>query len=159
MTKIGVGVGDEFPIEDKPEGAAGAGEGPDRGPRTERGGEADGCGYGPDNYEDWREWREEWRARRAEWRARRREWRRRYHEEMRTRHGEHDPYSYYWGLPRILRIVIVIALIVLTFRLVAAAPFVILGLALLAALYVAHRHHEESHYRHDAPPPPPPGGP
>lgn len=157
MTKIGVGVGEDFPIEDKPEHASD--EGPEPGAGQHRRDEGYGCGWGPDSYDDWRDWRDDWRAHRAEWRARRREWRRRYREEMRMRHGYGDPYYYYWGLPRVLRIVIVIALIMLTFRLIAEAPFIILGLGLLAVLYIAHRRHEETaHYRQDGPPPPPAGG-
>ena len=70
------------------------------------------------------------------------------------RHGPGDPYYYYWGLPRILRIVVVVAAIMLTFRLIADAPFIILGAALLAGLYVVHRRHEEeAQCRRDVQPP------
>ncbi len=157
MTKIGVGVGEEFPIEDKPERPAGGG--PEQGSANHRRDAGCGWGHGSDSYEDWRDRRDDWRARRSEWRARRREWRRRYRDEMRMHYGPGDPYYFYWGLPRILRIVIVIAAIMLVFRLIADAPFIILGMGLLAVLYIAHRHREEeAQYRHDAPPPPPPSG-
>lgn len=152
MTKIGVGVGEEFPIEDKPGQESGAGRTSGENRRD------DGYGCGPDSYEDWCDWREERRARRAEWRARRREWRRRCAEERRMRYGPGDPYYYYWGLPRILRIVLVVAAIMLIFRVLAEAPFIILGLGLLAVLYAVHRHHEDVRYREDMPPPPPMGG-
>ena len=148
MTKIGVGVGEDFPIDDKSENKSG--DGPHRGAGGYRRDEGSGRGWGcgPDDYEDWRE-------RRAEWRAQRRAWRRRYREEMRMRHGPGDPYYYYWGLPRILRIVLVVAVIMLTFRLIADAPIIILGAALLAVLYVVHRRHEEeTQCRRDVPPPP-----
>lgn len=152
MAKIGVGVGEEFPINDRPEnGGAESGPGPDA--RQEH-----CCGWDSDeDYEDWRAWREERRARRHEWRARRREWRRRYREEMRARYAPGDPLYYYWGLPRILRIIVWIAVVVLVLRIVAHAPLIILAAALLGVFYLAHRHHEEAHYR-DTPPSPPSGG-
>ncbi len=147
MTKIGVGVGEEFPIDDKPEngGAEGA-HGRDEA-RAD-----DGCCGWDEDYEDWRARRYGWRARRHEWRARRREWRRRYSEEMRAKYGPNDPLYYYWGLPGFVRVIIWIAAAVLALRIVAHAPLIVLALALLAVLYVVHRHREDA--RHDMPPPP-----
>ena len=147
MAKIGVGVGEDFPIEDKPEHEAGAGPERNSGNHRRDSGHDCGWGCGPDDYEAWRAWRNEWRSRRREWRRREREARR-------MEYGPGHPPYYYWGLPKILRIVVMIAAIMLIFRIVAAVPLVLLGLAVLGGLYIAHRHHEDGRYRHDMPPPP-----
>ncbi|MBU6443504.1 MAG: hypothetical protein KGR48_06305 [Alphaproteobacteria bacterium] len=161
MTKIGVGVGEDFPIEDRNAAAAGAEAG--AAPGDEAGAARQGDydpGYGPcgwsrqagESYEDWRARRDDWRRQRHEWRAQRREWRRRYREEQQRRYGPGDPFYYYWGLPRVLRIILIVAVAMLIFRLVADAPLIILGAAVLAVLYAAHRHYGPFHDRDFTPP-------
>ena len=144
MSKIGVGVGEDFPVDD---GAGKTGPGDDD--RAE--------------YEDWRRRRDEWRSKREqyraeqdEWRARRDEWRdrkRAFKEKVRsaareTFGPEWDAYRdarrryghYYWpfsyGMMRILGIVLVIALISEVFK----APLLFLGLGAVAWFFFHHHH-------------------
>ena len=162
MTKIGVGIGEDFPIEDKNAAGAEAGAtvGEEPGPAGAAHEDEHDHGFGPcgwgrysdESYEDWRARREEWRRRRYEWRAQRREWRRRYREEQQRRYGRGDPLYYYWGLPGVLRVVLIIAAAMLIFRLVADAPLIILGVAVVGVLYAAHRHYGPFHDRDFAPP-------
>lgn len=141
MSKIGVGIGEDFPVDD---GESGGGD--DRA-----------------DYEAWKrrrdEWRakrdhwraeqEEWRQRRAEWRARRRAFKQKVRDAARESFGpEYDAYRdarwryrAYWpfgyGVLRILGIVLVIALISEVFR----APLLFLALAGGAWFFLFHRHH------------------
>jgi len=171
MTKIGVGVGEDFPIEDKPGATSGeAGLGPGPGPSGSGPHEYDaasdhrfaGCGHGW-NREDWRASRAEWRSHRRQWRAEHREWRRRFKAEMRARvrNGE-IPFPFFPFVFPLIPILIgfsVLALLITGLvTIVASAPFVVLGLALLFVLYAAHRRHYHHGYRYydatptDAPP-------
>ncbi len=163
MTKIGVGIGEDFPIEDRSGAAAasggtaapegeGAHQNPGEGPHEAGYGPCGWSRYAGESEEDWHARRDAWRRQRYEWRQQRREWRRRYREQMRMRHGPGDPLYYYWGLPRVLRIVLIVAAIMLVFRIVAAAPLIILGAAVLGVLYAAHRHYGPFHDRDYAPP-------
>ncbi len=160
MSKIGVGVGEDFPVDD---------------------------GNGGDDradYEAWKRRREEWRERREQWRAEEEEWRRRRWEwrarkrafkekvraaaretfgpeydayrDARTRYRHYWPFGY--GLMRVLGIVLVIALISEVFR----APLLFLALAGGAWFFFAHRHHRYAHgcdYDFDARPASRPQGP
>src|SRR5690348_5741611 len=100
MSKIGVGVGDEFPVDDgnnpKPNtNNTSASPGTPEDDRTE--------------FEEWKRRRDAWRAQKEQWRAQRDEWQRRRHEwkqqwrenkrafrdEMRTRFG--DEYENFGG--------------------------------------------------------------
>jgi hypothetical protein len=63
MSKFGVGVGDEFPVDDGNGQNAGADQGPPRDDRAE--------------YEEWKRRREAHHAQREQWRAQREEWRQR----------------------------------------------------------------------------------
>ena len=159
MSKIGVGVGEDFPVDD---GAGKTGPGDDD--RAE--------------YETWKRRRDAWRARREQWRADQDEWRQRRDEwrarrrafkekvrnaaretfgpeydayrDARGRYGHYWPFSY--GLLRILGIVLVIALISEIFR----APLLFLALIGGAWFFLFHRRHGYAHagYDFDAQPAP-----
>jgi hypothetical protein len=142
MGKYGVGIGDEFPIEDQapPEQGSGASGNPDE-QEYERQREA------------WRKAREAWREQRMrwreEWRARWREHRRQLREEMRARYGE-DAYSRYgyghgyggWqgrsGDGRFIWQGLMIAGLVALAIAIFSHLYIVFGLAVLAALYYAY---------------------
>ena len=147
MSKIGVGVGDDFPVDD----GNGVPPGGQQGPRTEADDRAD--------YEDWKRRRDEWRSQRDASRAQREAWRaskRAFKEKVRAAARESfgqdwDPrdgrgYDRYrrgrhWGG---LWMVIPILGIVAFFSLISAifkAPFVFLGLIALGAVFFMHRGH------------------
>jgi hypothetical protein len=136
MTKIGVGVGEDFPMEDRPSGQGG-GEGP-----------PGGCGWSQDwDSAEWRARREEWRQQRREWRARHREWRGNFRAEMRAR-----GYGGWYFFPLVPIIVIAFLLTLLVTGLItviASAPVVVFGLILAGVLYAVHRHHPLHRYAHD----------
>jgi hypothetical protein len=144
MSKFGVGVGDEFPLDD------GNGPGGDQGqPRDDRA-----------DYEEWKRRKEAYRAQREQWRAQREEWHQRkraFKEKMRAaaresfgddwngrgygwrgyrRHG--FPFSLLALIP-ILGFVLVVSLIVAIIK----SPFVFLALALAGFILFGHRfsHH------------------
>jgi hypothetical protein len=151
MSKIGVGVGEDFPVDD------GKGGGSD--PRPEK--------TEQEEFEEWRRRRAQWRAQKAEWQRQREEWkarRRAFKAKVkaaaRESFGEEwenyrDDYSYrrrhhwfpYLGLGLlfpILAILVVIALISAVFK----SPFLFLGLLILAVLLISHRrHHHFGRYR------------
>ncbi|HEV2562963.1 MAG TPA: hypothetical protein VGT78_12555 [Rhizomicrobium sp.] len=168
MSKIGVGVGEDFPVDDGP-----GKTGNEQDDRAE--------------YEEWRRRRAEWRAQRERWRSQRDEWRakrRAFKEKVRNaahetfgpewesyrraRHGYYRHWHFPFGiLMPILGIVLFFSLLSAVFK----APFFFLGLAALAWFFIAHRHHhryEGCDYDIDAkpaapqpaaqpaPPPPPP---
>jgi hypothetical protein len=142
MTKIGVGVGEDFPIDDKPQSAqSGASE--DRydprfdfgGCGSARGGESDG------NSQDWREQRrahrKQRRRQRRQWRREHREWRRRFRDEMRAR--GYRGIGFFPFVPLALGLFILIALVTGIVTIVASAPILVFGLVLLGVLYAAHK--------------------
>jgi len=149
MSKIGVGVGDEFPVDD------GAPRAPNPDPAAQE--QADRAEFEEwkrrrDAYraqrEAWRASREEWRRRRRDWkdqwRARRRAWRDEFRDGDHAGHpgaGWHGAYPFHYGLWRIVGIVAVVALVV--FALAHIGLFIV-GLAALAVLFVAFHH-----YGHD----------
>ena len=155
MTKIGVGVGEDFPIEDRPPSGGGedkpegeGGSGPDKGPGPHEYDAAHdhrygGCGwdYGRWDREEWRRNRAEWRRHRHEWKARHREWRRRFRAEMRERGYRGFPFFFFPLIPMLIGLTVFAILVTGLVTIVAAAPFFILGLALLFVLYAAHRRH------------------
>jgi hypothetical protein len=149
MAKIGVGVGEDFPVNDKPEKPqSNANEQGERGeqgrydPRFDFG----GCGWARDGEwdgasGDWREQRrarrKEWRRHRKEWRQEHREWRRRFRDEMRAR--GYSGFGFFPFVPLALGIFILIALITGIVTIVASAPILVFGLLLLGVLYGAHK--------------------
>jgi hypothetical protein len=168
MTKIGVGVGEDFPIEDRPGGsqsgaegggqsnpAGGAGPdepgGPGEGQESSNPGPHEydaardrrygGCGWGYGDWdrEEWRRNRAEWRRHRHEWKARHREWRRRFRAEMRARGYRGFPFFFFPLIPMLIGLTVFAILVTGVVTIVAAAPVFILGLALLFVLYAAHR--------------------
>lgn len=182
MTKIGVGVGEDFPIEDRPPSGGGEGQPGASSGEAAQGEHQSALGPGPHEYdasgdhrfagcgpggwdrEEWRAHRADWRRNRRQWKAEHREWRRRFKAEMRARiwGGEFPrvfPFPFlYLLLPMLIGLTVFAILVTGVVTLVASAPFVILGLALLFILYAAHRRHYRHGYRYydatptDAPP-------
>ena len=157
MARIGVGVGEDFPIEDKPGAASGGqSERPGEGPGPHEYDAASdhryaGCGPGWDR-EDWRAHRAEWRRHRREWKAEHREWRRRFKAELRDRirSGEFPRYFPFFFplIPILIGLTVLAILVTGVVTIVASAPFVVVGLALLFVLYAAHRRHYHHDYRY-----------
>jgi len=146
MSKIGVGVGDEFPLDDGAAKSAAAGETP-RTPEDDRA-----------EFEEWKRrrdaWRAQqqaWRAQREEWRSRRREWkdqwrsqRRQWRDDYRygPEGGRHPhPFFFGYGAWRIVGIAAAIALIVIA---LSHIGYILVGLAAVALLFAAYHH-----YGHD----------
>jgi hypothetical protein len=148
MSKFGVGVGEDFPVDDGPQGSTSSGA-----PRTEQ-----------EEFEDWKRRRAEWRAQRDHWRAQRDEWKARkrafkrkvreaaresfgnewdaYRHERRRRYGWY-PFWPLWLIP-ILCIVFFFSLIGAIFK----APLAILGLVAIGAVLFSH-HNRYRHYGYD----------
>ncbi len=169
MGKFGVGIGDEFPIDD--------GKPSQDGPH----GPEDFYANNPD-YEarraEWRRQREAFREQRRQWREQwRAEWRERklaFREEMRARYengGTTDCYGYggthhrYWRSHRLFHLLAVVGLIVIAIT-VLSHIYVLFGLVVLAGLYFAYRggfdHFEPFDFTPAAPrgaPPAPPSPP
>jgi Flp pilus assembly protein TadB len=162
MSKIGVGVGDEFPVDD------GAPKPPPTNPDPAAQEQADRAEFEEwkhrrDAYraqrEAWRASREEWRRRRHDWkdqwRAQRRAWRDEFHD---GRHGRsRGAYPFHYGPWRIVAAVAAVALII--FALSHIGLFIV-GLAALAVLFVAYHHygHDPLDFGpHDTGRPPPSG--
>jgi hypothetical protein len=157
MSKIGVGIGDDFPLDDGHGGGAGGSQGAGASqdtPQSER-----------DEFEAWkrrrdarRAEREYWRSQREEWRARKREFKRRIREAARESFGDrgdwHDRYGdghYHWR-PRFwgLWLLVPVLGILLFFSLVSAvfkAPFVFLALVAIGAFFFMH--HGRYRFPHD----------
>lgn len=147
MSKIGVAIGEDFPVDD----------GPDRPhePHDEH------CGPYWDAREEWRRQRHEWRRQwKAEWRARKHEWRqhkRAFKSQLRDSAYEHGDYRrYYRGhgfhlgyLIPILAIAGGIAIIVALIN----NPLVLLALVVGGVAFVAWRRHEHYEDVIYAPPP------
>lgn len=143
MSKIGVGIGEDFPVDD--------GGGDDRS-------EFESWKRRRDDWrarrDQWRAQEEEWRQRRAEWRARKRAFKEKVRNAARETFGpEYDAYrdargryGHYWPFGyramKILGIVLVIALIMEIFR----APLLFLALAAGAWFFIFHRHHHRHAY-------------
>ncbi|MDE3115780.1 MAG: hypothetical protein KGL26_09300 [Pseudomonadota bacterium] len=176
MTKIGVGVGEDFPIKDQngeDKNAAGAAAGEAPGPAgSAPEGEYD-SGYGPcgwgrgpgESYEDWRARRDAWRRQRHEWRQQRREWRHRFKADMRA--FRHEMRARYRGqgygrrfpvAPLVVAAVVLSLLLTGFFTVIFNAPVLVLGVVLLAVLYAAHRHYGPLHDYDYTPPPSGPNG-
>jgi hypothetical protein len=148
MSKFGVGVGDEFPVDD----GSGPGAGGDQGPDDRA------------QYEAWKRRKEAYRAQREQWRAQREEWRSRKHafkEKVRAaaresfgddwderRYGRRG-YGYgrrgfglsLFALIPLLGLVLMVALIAAIIK----SPFVFLALALGGFFLFAYRHHRHDH--------------
>ena len=142
MSKYGVGIGDDFPLDDG-RGPAG---GPNDPPRDDRA-----------EFEDWKRRRDDWRAQREAWKAQAENWRRQrdewrarrraYRDSHRGDFGGGRSYGYYgrgwyphffgFGIMRLLAIFAVIALIVFAF----SHLYVVVGILAVLALFAAsHRH-------------------
>ena len=153
MSKIGVGVGEDFPVDD----GHGAGAAGPQGPRSEQ-----------EEFEDWKRRRDQWRSQREQWRAQRDEWRARKRAfKQKIREAAHesfgqewDGYRYeqyrrsrgfgpIWAVIPILGIVLFISLIAAIFK----APFVFLGVIAICAVVCAHhnRYRFRHHYDYDMP--------
>ena len=134
MGKFGVGVGDDFPIDEgKPREAAP--------PESNRDYEKE--------REEWRKRREEWHRQRDEWREKRQQWRnewrkrrRAFREEMRARYGADFEYDDHWrwygDSHHLFRILGILALIVVTIM-IFSHIYILFGLIVLAGLYFAYR--------------------
>ncbi|HJW40147.1 MAG TPA: hypothetical protein VJ476_02845 [Rhizomicrobium sp.] len=148
MSKIGVGVGDEFPVDDS------APKPPPTNPDPAAQEQADRA-----EFEEWKRRRDAYRAQREAWRASGEEWRRRRHDwkdqwraqrrawrdELQDgRYGGRrggtwsGDYPFRYGPWRIVAIVAVLALIVFVFSHIG---LFIVGAAALAVLFAAYHHH------------------
>ena len=151
MSKFGIGVGDDFPVDD------GRGNEPGRDQAQPQDDRAE--------YEEWkrrrdayRAQREEWRRQREEWRERRRAFKERVRQAARESFGEgYDERRDGWrsggrrhrgGFPFLVWPAVgllIPVLIVATFIAIIAAvfksPFLFLGLVALAFLMFGYRHH------------------
>jgi hypothetical protein len=139
MSKLGVGVGDDFPIDDGNPAGGNASSGP---------------GTNHSEYEasraEWRRQREAWREERRrvkdEWRAEWREKKRAWKEEMRAKYGKdfdfdgygHGGYGRYWRGHQLLRLFVVLGLI-MTGLMLLNHLVVLFGLVVLAGLFLAYR--------------------
>ncbi|HEY0300290.1 MAG TPA: hypothetical protein VGC36_03105 [Rhizomicrobium sp.] len=148
MSKIGVGVGDDFPVDD------GIPKSPGDAPRDDRA-EFEDWKRRRDAYraqkEAWRAQKEEWHRRRhewkAQWRAQRRAWRddfrdmgRDFADEARF-DGRYRRRGFPFGLMRLLTIAAVIAL---AFFALTHIGYILAGVLALAVLFAAWHH-----YGHD----------
>ena len=126
MGKLGVGIGDDFPIDDgRPQDTAPPGPGSDY--ERER--------------EEWRKRREEWREKRRQWRDEWRKKRREFQAEIQARYGDfHDDDHWRWHASphHILRILAILGLIVVTIM-IFSHIYILFGLIVLAGLYFAYR--------------------
>jgi len=161
MSKFGVGVGDDFPVDDGRGNLGAAGQGADANQSTNP--DADRA-----EFEEWKRRRDAYRAFKEERRRQRDEWRARKHafkEKIRAAarenfggdyrdeddyrrgyygyrmRGRHFPFFLipFFGL---LIPIIIVAVLISIVAAIFKSPFVFLGLAILAFLYFAHRHHE-----------------
>jgi hypothetical protein len=150
MGKLGVGIGDDFPVDDgKPENGS-----PDPDYEKQR--------------EEWRRKSDEWHRAREEWRERRRQWRdewrkkkREFRQEMKARYGDafddHDHYNH-WHTDshHVMRIIAIVALIAVTIM-IFSHIYLLFGLLVLAGLYFAYRGgFDHFDFPHHAGPPAPP---
>ncbi len=130
MGKIGVGIGDDFPIDDSKQEGASSGPSPD---------------YNDPEYqkrrEEWRRARETWREQRRQWREQWKQHRRAWREEMRARYGD-DYYAHYhgpdWGPHHLFRILLTLGLIVMAIT-IFSHLYIVFGLIVLVGLYLAYR--------------------
>lgn len=151
MSKIGVGVGEDFPVDD----------GPPKSGKSHMGDDAQGHGTGHCGF-DYGEYR--WR--RHEWRQQRREWKRKWKDYARERMAYDRQYGPYphppllfglrFGLPFALIPLIGIAIFVAFITALFRFPFMLLALLVGGYLYVTHRRHHRfyaagGYARDDAP--------
>jgi hypothetical protein len=127
MGKLGVGIGDEFPIDDGKQ----AGSEPPRDADYEK------------RREEYRKARDAWREQRRQWRDAWREKRRAFREDMRARHGgdydHHDFHDYHaFGPHHVARILAIAGTIILAIILFSHI-YLLFGLIVLAGLYYAYR--------------------
>ena len=151
MSKFGVGVGDEFPIDDNNNGGRDQAQ-----PQDDRA-----------EFEEWkrrrdahRAQREEWRRQRDEWRERKRAFKERVRQAARESFGaradDYEHRHYYgwrsgrgrggfpflvWPAIGLLIPVLIIAIFISVIAAVFKSPFLFLGLVLLAFLFFGYRHH------------------
>ena len=159
MSKFGVGVGDDFPLDDGRGNASAAGQG-QASPEDDR-----------TEFEDWKRRRDAYRAHREERQRQREEWRARkyaFKQKMRAamresfgdeRYRDEDDgwrgrgyYSYrmrggrfpFFLIPLfgILVPIIIVAVLISIVAAIFKSPFIFLALVLIAIFYFAHRHHE-----------------
>jgi len=149
MSKFGVGVGDDFPVDD--------GRGNERDQTQPQDDRAE--------YEEWkrrrdahRAQREEWCRQRDEWRERKRAFKERVRQAARESFGPRagDYENYYgrrsgrgrggfpflvWPAIGLLIPILIIAILVSVIAAVFKSPFLFLGLVILAFLFFGYRHH------------------
>jgi hypothetical protein len=155
MSKFGIGVGDDFPVDDGSGNANAAGQGP----KSEQ-----------EEFEEWKRRRDAHRAQRDAWRAQRAEWQQRkrafkervraaaresfgdrYDEYRRDHHGgfrgPRHGFPFFWPLLPILGIVLVVSLIAAIIK----SPFLFLAIAFAGFMIFAygHNHHHDRHHRGD----------
>lgn len=161
MGKFGVGVGDDFPVDD---GGRGNGDKSNQEtPRDDRA-EFEEWKRRRDEYrarhEEWRRQREEWRNDREEWRARRRAFKEKIRQAARESFGnraDYDDRRYYgghshgrfpfflWPAIGLMIPILILALIVSLIAAIFKSPFAFLALLALGVAFIMWRH---GHYHH-----------
>jgi len=154
MGKLGVGIGDDFPIDEPNE--------PDSAnPEARAQYEA--------KREEWRKARAEWRKRRDEWRAKRRELREEWHRERERfraemcarfgdwhEHGRSDnSHEDGWlNVPMAIAILVIAAIVLIAANAAASHLYLLLGALVLGGLYFAWRRGSDrfDFHRFDEPP-------
>jgi hypothetical protein len=147
MSKLGVGVGEEFPV-DEPK--------PDEGRPPESNREGAPAGKTEDeDYARYRAWREQRRREHDEWHARKRAFKeevrkraREFREEIRQRAREHFGDDYHFDHYRRHGVVLrVLGLAALAGLAIALLPhlFLLIALALVVIFLAAHYHHHHYH--------------
>lgn len=170
MSKFGVGVGDEFPLND---GERGNPAGGDQAPPQDDREEFEEWKRRRDEYraqrEDRHRQREQWRREKDEWRARRHAFKKKVRQAARDsfgpRWGEHDGNPYYgwrfggrgghrfpfllWPAVGLLIPILILALIVSLIAAIFKSPFAFLALMALGIGVFMWRHHHHDHYGFD----------
>jgi hypothetical protein len=140
MSKLGVGIGDEFPIDDgKP-----AGDSAQRGPEYDSDYEA--------RRAEWHGQRDAWRDQRRQWRDQWREKKRAFREEMRAHTGDdfdhdghwHGPYGY--GRHRYVFKLLALAGAIVIAITIFSHIYILFGLLVLAGLFYAYHHRGYDHF-------------
>jgi Flp pilus assembly protein TadB len=144
MSKIGVGIGQDFPADDGKPAPRENGSGEHRDAGTEKARHNADCAARREAYRNWREQRREWKRQwRKEWRARQRAFRRQVHQNIYENGGpprEHrsDRQPDFWNYGILWAVLGVIVAIAIT-SFIFSNIFTVVGIVALLALFVAYQ--------------------
>ncbi|MGN6516689.1 MAG: hypothetical protein ACTHLR_12725 [Rhizomicrobium sp.] len=163
MGKFGVGVGDDFPVDD---GGRGNGNNANQEPPRDERAEFEEGKRRPDEYsarrEEWRRQREEWRNDREEWRARRRAFKEKIRQAARESFGARSDYDdrydygghnngrfpfFLWPAIGLMIPILILALVISLIAAIFKSPFAFLALLALGVAFFMWRH-GQYHHRH-----------